>query len=178
MGPDSFLSDVHSLIDKFGEDRARGAREVGIWGSENWHAPFLLFPQPRARPLAIQPPLHRAQGKARGPVHRGAPPSCHSLLCHFQWSCPYIQLLPSLSCPSLELGFLGAIFPSSPRGCEHPGIREHDPGIWVMGGLRGCGWTMGLRARQGEQLCCSAGHPYEPLTQDQTQTGRPGACAE
>lgn len=87
MGPDSFLSDVHSLVDKFRADGACGAREVGIW---TLRTGMSLSSLPSTSGQASGCPAPFTQSSEEGPraLHRGAPPSCHSLLCHFQWSCP------------------------------------------------------------------------------------------
>lgn len=106
-GPDSCLTSVYSLINKFVEDRA--CRHKRGWDIEDYKSarPLLLLPQPWTRPLAIQSPLYRVlTGRLACPVHteKTPPQAAISLLCRFQWFSLYIQMLPSLfSVPPLGL---------------------------------------------------------------------------
>lgn len=66
MSPDSFLTDVHTFINKFREDRACGAREVGF-GALRTGMSFFSLPSTWGQASGCPAPLHRAQGKAHMP---------------------------------------------------------------------------------------------------------------
>lgn len=96
-----------------------------------------------------------------------------SLLCHFWGFYPCVQSLPSLSRPALEPGFFGAIFPSSPPGCEHPGIRGHEtPPLghsWPSGDVGG--------RQEGSPTSLQVTH-RGPWPRTKPRPGVPGAPAE
>lgn len=81
-----------------------------------------------------------------------------SASCHLS-PVPYLVVLPlypdaslSLFCPTLGPRFFGAIFPSSPLGYEHPGIRDHVVSVFLMvpgsqWALGGYAWLVGLKTR-------------------------------
>lgn len=80
MGPDSFLTDIHSLVNAFREDRACGAREVGIRGTANWHVPF--FSSLNLGPaIGCPAPSTQSSGEGPRPVRRGAPRQAAILSC-------------------------------------------------------------------------------------------------
>lgn len=95
----------------------------------------------------------------------------------WQWSpAPFPGLFPShlfVSLTSLSLSWAwhlsGAIFPSSPLGCEHPGTRDHVTSVSLM--APGQGSPSGHGAHQEWQLCFSTGHPWGLLTKDQIPSG-------
>lgn len=123
------------------------------------------------------------RGRLTCPVHtqKATPQAATSLLCHFQWFYLYIQMLPSLPCPTFGPVFFGAIFPSSPLGCEHPGIRGHvvlcsptAPGSWWA--LGGCLGPVRFRARGQEGSCAPPQvTPWGPWPRTISQLDGPGA---
>ena len=139
---------------------------------------FFPSPQPWTRPLAIQPPLHWALSCPQGHTHRR----------HLPTQCPRLSpaplpiVFPLCSDASLSslpllwpLILLAAIFPSSPLGCEHPGIRKNVIPVFhvVLGSwqaLRGwCGPGKTLVFQK--KFCFSTSHPWGHLSKYQIQTG-------
>lgn len=129
--------------------------------------PFLLLPQPG--PLAPQLPLCtvlRGRSSCSSPV---------SLLCHFPGFYPCIQWPSSPSCPNFEPGFFGAIFPPSPLGCVHPGIRGHEPPH--LGHSRSSGLSvdhrLGARHQEGSPASLQVTREG-PWPRTKSQPGEPG----
>lgn len=107
---------------------------------------------------------------------------------HLPTQCPRLSpaplpvvfpLYPDASLSSLPLLgawiLPGAIFPSSPLSCEHPGIRKNVIpvfhvvlGSWqALGGWCGPGKTLVFQ----KKFCFSTSHPWGHLSKDQIQTG-------
>lgn len=147
MGPDIFLTNVHSLINSHRRQCKVGTRHIGVLETVNLHVGF-FSPLTRGPGRWLSSPVESAQGRCVPRAQRS--PSKLSFLSSAISSGS--TLIPSFfllfPAPFLSLESL-VPFAHLPHESVNTQISESmTPAPGSRQALRGCVWTVGLRARQ------------------------------